>query len=643
MKKFIALLLMLTLCVGLFAGCTKGGDETTGPATTGVADAKEYLYAMYKDTAGTVYRDFTVVSVVTIDNVRYNVTWTTDAAAENVTIVPGETTTTIDINEKPAEDVTFTLTATVKDDKGNSDSVSFNYFVAAAATTGTIFVENPVPGVAYKFALVQASLEKTLYFNGQMSGYYLATSENPLDAVDVYLEEVEGGYHVYFMDGETKTFINITTYVADDGTVKKTQEISTEPKCVYTWDAERGTMVTEVEGNSYYLGTYNTYATISASSTSYIEDVSKIGVSQFPAGFCTITATVVEKPEVNKAYLFGLQQNEVGATLYLTGEMSGNYLATTEKLSEAVRVYVVEAEGGYHLILLKDGVKNYINITTYVKDDGTKKNTQNISTEPTCVYTWDAERCTFVAEVEGGTYYLGTYSTYTTISSSSTSYIEDVSKIGVSQFPAGLYDLGLPNEEIPADGTDKPVDPTPTDPTPTDPTPTDPTPTETKPTEPTPTETKPTEGSSTGYVSEVTAGTAYKLALVQGNKDNAMLYFTGSSLEDTGKPWYMGTTENVSESVDVYVESVDGGLRLYFLKDGAKQYLDMYKNDTHFNLRITTEPTAVYTWSSKYKTLIGVVDGTECYMGTYNTYTTISCSQLSKIDGSFPVHFYPVK
>ena len=47
----------------------------------------------------------------------------------------------------------------------------------------------------------------------------------------------------------------------------------------------------EVAGAARYLGTYSTYNTISASDIKYIagENLAKIGVSQFPAGFGTAT------------------------------------------------------------------------------------------------------------------------------------------------------------------------------------------------------------------------------------------------------------------------------------------------------------------------------------------------------------------
>ncbi len=441
MKKLLALLLILALCVP----CTLAMADDNP-----LLDAKAYLFFMYKGTPETLTRGFERTTVLNIGGVVFPVTWTADS--DKVTITATETLATIAITEKPAEAYEFTLTATITDAEGNAETVNFKHNVEAVASTGVVFVENPVAGVPYKFALNQNGLETpaTLYLTGEMSGNYLATSSNVLEAADVYLEETEGGYYIYYMAGEAKKYVNITTYAKDDGSLKNTQKIEDAPSVPYTWDAERGTMVADLgDLGKYYIGTYNTYTTMSTSNVSYIQDVTKIGASQFPAGFATVTPEQVKTPEVGKAYVFALQQNalEVPAMLYLTGEMSGNYLATTDVMSGAIPVYLEEAEGGYYLYCLKDGVKNYVNITTYAKDDGSLKNTQKIEAAPSVPYTWDAERCTLVADLgEVGQYYIGTYNTYTTMSTSSVKYIEDVAKIGVSQFPAGLYDLKLPVE-----------------------------------------------------------------------------------------------------------------------------------------------------------------------------------------------------
>ena len=417
-----------------------------------ISNARSYLRMLYKNSPEITLTDYDVLGSVSIDGNIYPVTWTADSDTVKI-VAKDDGMVTIDVKEKNAEEVVYVLTGVLTSPlTGETAEVAFTHSVPATASTGVIYAENPEVGQAYKFALNQNGLTPptTLYLTGEMSGNYLATTANVLEAVDVYLEETEGGYYIYFNAGEAKKYVNITTYAKDDGSLKNTQKIEDAPSVPYTWDAERGTMVADLgDLGKFYLGTYNTYNTMSTSNVSYIADVSKIGASQFPAGFATMVPTPVETPEVGKAYVFGLQQNglETPATLYLTGEMSGNYLATSASLSDAVVVYVEQAEGGYYLYFLKDGVKNYVNITTYAKDDGSLKNTQKIEAEPSVPYTWDAERYTFVGDLgEVGQFYLGTYNTYNTISTSNVSYIADLAKIGTSQFPATLYDVQLPTE-----------------------------------------------------------------------------------------------------------------------------------------------------------------------------------------------------
>ena len=142
---------------------------------------------------------------------------------------------------------------------------------------------------------------------------------------------------------------------------------------------------------------------------------------------------------------------------------------------------------------------------------------------------------------------------------------------------------------------------------------------------------------STDYITAPQVGVAFKLGLYQGN-NGEQLYFTGKT---TNYEWYMATTTEKADAVDMFLEEVDGGYRLYFMADGTKTYLDMYYDGSHYSLRLTTDPTAVYTWNSEYNTLVANLEGTDCYIGTYGTYSTMSCSKLSYISTSFPTHLYP--
>ena len=612
MKKLTAWALLLALCVAMLAGCSTTPDPTepptsapteapttppttppTEPAEDLLASAKAYIRSMYMSKAGKVMRDFDVVSVVRIGTEAFNVTWTTDAAAEYVTIgEPADNVVTIGIGANPnEEDLKFTLTATVTSgDK--SESVTLEYYIPGtpAKASGPVFLDAPEAGASYKFALVQAERGETLYFTGEMSGYYLATSTNVLDAVNVTVEEVEGGYRLFFLNEGVKTYIDIVP--RDDNPGKVNVVLTEEPTAVFIWDAERKTMTATVGENTWYLGTYGTYNTISASNVSYIEDVSKIGVSQFPATFATYLFDVasVDAPTAGASYKFFLTQAELGKTLYFTGEMSGYYLATSEDPMVGVDVTVEEVEGGYRLFFVKAGVKTYIDIVP--RDDNPGKVNIILTEEPTAVYTWDAERKTMTATVGENTWYMGTYGTYNTISASNVSYIEDVSKIGVSQFPATFATINFTYTPNDAEAVD---------------------------------------------------GASYVYALVQAERGET-LYFTG---EMSG--YYLATSTNAAAAAKVTAEAVDGGMRFFFLKDGVKTYIDIVPRDDNpgkVNVVLTEEPTAVFTWDAERKVYTAVVGENTWYLGTYGTYNTISASNVSYIEdvtkigvSQFPAQF----
>ena len=120
-----------------------------------------------------------------------------------------------------------------------------------------------------------------------MSGNYLATTTNAAAAVDVFVEAVEGGYRLYFFVGETKTYIDLHEYKEGKAGIR----LTTEPAATFVWNEELHILTTNVAGADRYLGTYNTFNTISASATSYItgDNASKIGVSQFPAQLVTLS------------------------------------------------------------------------------------------------------------------------------------------------------------------------------------------------------------------------------------------------------------------------------------------------------------------------------------------------------------------
>ena len=129
-----------------------------------------------------------------------------------------------------------------------------------------VIVTDPEVGVAYNLMVIQKNLEgKELYFSGSMSGNFLATSEHDYEAAKVYLEACEGGFHFYYLEGETKKYIEV--FMNDSG--KNQIRVVETATTVWTFDADLQTLVTTIDGTAYYLGTYGTFATFSSSKTSY--------------------------------------------------------------------------------------------------------------------------------------------------------------------------------------------------------------------------------------------------------------------------------------------------------------------------------------------------------------------------------------
>ena len=129
MKRILSLVLVLAMSLCLFAGCGKDPAPTAAAGAT-LADAKDYLYAMYKDNAEVTAVNFSVVGTVMISGETFNVAWSVDNDA--IKIVANGKFFTIEI-PKSVEEISYKLTATISDAAGNKETVTFSYKVPAAA------------------------------------------------------------------------------------------------------------------------------------------------------------------------------------------------------------------------------------------------------------------------------------------------------------------------------------------------------------------------------------------------------------------------------------------------------------------------------------------------------------------------------
>ena len=137
---------------------------------------------------------------------------------------------------------------------------------------------------------------------------------------------------------------------------------------------------------------------------------------------------VVGEVDTTKEYFFGFTNDNVGATSFFTGAMSGFYGATSDNAADAVKVAAVAVEGGYNLKFVDaDGKTQYINAV----QSGAYLNFAFAETASS-VWAWDAEKKTFSSVLGETTVYIGTYSTYKTVS------VGDAKKI---TFPAHFYEV----------------------------------------------------------------------------------------------------------------------------------------------------------------------------------------------------------
>lgn len=330
------------------------------------------------------------------------------------------------------------------------------------------FVTNPEVGTGYKFALYQAKLKKYLYFTGAMDGNFFAMSENAAEAVDVYMEATEGGYYFYFLNGETKTYLSMEGY-EKDGKQRASVKLTAEATTVFAYSEDAKTYVSVVGSDTFYFGTYNDFATISASSVFYItgDKASNVGVTQFVAGFCTVTAApptpeFVTTPEVGTGYKYGFMQVTLGKYLYFAGAMDNKFFAMTENANEAVDVYLEAAEGGYYFYFMDGETKTYLSLEGYQNDKGQQKANVKLTTEATTIFTYSEEAKTYVHAIGTEVFFLGTYGEYKTISASSIYYItgDKAANAGVTQFIAAFCTMtGAPETpETPEEPETPPVE-----------------------------------------------------------------------------------------------------------------------------------------------------------------------------------------
>ncbi len=288
MKKFLAILLLLTMCLGMLVACggdgadseTTAGDGATAEAT--LQEAVEFLAGTYKSDEGKATpADYKLVSQILIGETKFEVTWTVDNEAIKLTLVDGMYN--VDVPGKNETEFTYTLTATVKDAAGQTATKTFTRKLPVYDNSAAVGENDIKENTPYKFYMTQAGVGKTLFLVGttQQNNKFIETTIDPKAALDFYAEKAEGGYKFYTEINGAKNYIYATTVTGDDGKVSKYLGYSAENSSVFYYKSELGTWFTKVDNIEYGIGTYGTYETACLSESTHFK-AEDMGTKQFP-------------------------------------------------------------------------------------------------------------------------------------------------------------------------------------------------------------------------------------------------------------------------------------------------------------------------------------------------------------------------
>ncbi len=395
MKKFIAITLLLAMSLALFAGCAGDPKPTEAPKASELESAKAYLFDMYRKTDGQVTaKNYEVLASVKIGETVFPVEWAIEiTAGDKEAVKIGETKDNMVnveiVNAKPAEEVQYKLTATIKDADGKTASFSLAHHIPAAVIIGDSYED--IVKAAYKLE-VGMQLDEAKKLAGKII------------SIDTPYSDQYHNVTVTIQIGDLADMPIQCFRLVGDGVDKLAE----------------GDMIT-VEG---ILKNYNGKIEFDAkckllSKDGNAESGSNNGSNSGSTG---ASLKVQGKPEAGKSYKMAMYQGNLGKTLFFTGKPDAErpwYLGTTENPSEAADVFVEAADGGFKLYVKEGEAKKYLGIANTKGNDG-NMHVNALIGEAETVFTWDDACKTLVVSVNDKVWCFGTRSDkeYTTISAS---------------------------------------------------------------------------------------------------------------------------------------------------------------------------------------------------------------------------------
>ena len=568
MKKAFLYSLVAVLCLLTVVGCSTSNNTASEPS--GLTKAKSYLYAMYKDKAVATASDYTVVDTVMINGVSYSVEWSSDVDASAVSFIPGDKhMVTVDVNEKSPVDVSYTLTATLSDSEGNTETVSFPHTIPAfkesswaeykaAADDSTLVVKGVVTGIMSK---TKGNSSNCLYIQDGDGGYYVyAMAADPIESgIEVGMTvRVTGAKDTY---SGTLEIANATVEILDSG---KTEYAPAD----WTLKYEAATSLKDeaLTKEQALLVTIKGVEVTSQDTSSGYYKFKKNGLESYvriSSSVCPIDKDAQTALKNGHAEHYGWTADVTGVICVYDGAF---YLTPVEGFDAFTYVSLPEKSDEEKIAFELDS----LSLTDYCAEDTVIALTLEGSGYSDVAIEWTSDSPAAVVEGDKLVITLAEEATVATV----TAKAKSGDKEGVKEFKVSIDALS-------------------------------------------------TVMAGMVEVTEYKEYTPYALYTKQANI-NKNLFFAGSI---TGGK-YLSTTDKDSKVARVFLEKDGEGWRIYTIVDGSKLYVEVVEGKAALN----SEPQGnVWTINSEVNVPVTMVGDTEYYLGCYKTYDTFSASKTSYI------------
>ena len=568
MKKAFLYSLVAVLCLLTVVGCSTSNNTASEPS--GLTKAKSYLYAMYKDKAVATASDYTVVDTVMINGVSYSVEWSSDVDASAVSFIPGDKhMVTVDVNEKSPVDVSYTLTATLSDSEGNTETVSFPHTIPAfkesswaeykaAADDSTLVVKGVVTGIMSK---TKGNSSNCLYIQDGDGGYYVyAMAADPIESgIEVGMTvRVTGAKDTY---SGTLEIANATVEILDSG---KTEYAPAD----WTLKYEAATSLKDeaLTKEQALLVTIKGVEVTSQDTSSGYYKFKKNGLESYvriSSSVCPIDKDAQTALKNGHAEHYGWTADVTGVICVYDGAF---YLSPVEGFDAFTYVSLPEKSDEEKIAFELDS----LSLTDYCAEDTVIALTLEGAGYSDVAIEWTSDSPAAVVEGDKLVITLAEEATVATV----TAKAKSGDKEGVKEFKVSIDALS-------------------------------------------------TVMAGMVEVTEYKEYTPYALYTKQANI-NKNLFFAGSI---TGGK-YLSTTDKDSKVARVFLEKDGEGWRIYTIVDGSKLYVEVVEGKAALN----SEPQGnVWTINSEVNVPVTMVGDTEYYLGCYKTYDTFSASKTSYI------------